>query len=122
MFTLPKTTYTFSQSSRGEGSDNEDVTIEFDTHGAHLDDLLEKFERFLKASGFCLDGMTIEAVNIDEDDHSHCNHGYDEDEHIEYNSSFNQPPSEPFSFPSNPYAYGASDVQMSFNFDEIKPK
>lgn len=117
MFKLPTTTYTFSQSTRAEGGENEDVTIEFDIHGAHLDELLEKFERFLKASGFCLDGMTIEAVHIDEDDHSHCDHGYDEDEHIEYNSSFNQPPS--------PY----TTTQMTFNFDgiddgfvKIKPK
>lgn len=111
MFKMPKTTYTFSQSTRTEGGESEDVTIEFDSQAAHLDELCEKFERFLKACGYCLDGMTIEAVHIDEDDHSHCNHGYDEDEHIEYNSSFNQP----FSFPSQPYA----NTQMSFNFDEL---
>lgn len=73
MYTLPKTTYSFSQSCREDGK-GEDVTIEFDTNEPYLDDILEKFERFLRASGFYLDGMTIEAVKIDEDDHSHCNH------------------------------------------------
>lgn len=107
MFEMPKTTYMFSACTRTrEGRETEDVTIEWDTQEATLDELCERFERFLKASGFCLDGLEIQAVPVDEDDHSNCNH---DDE-------------EPISFSVNPYTINYSipgcDTKITLDTDK----
>lgn len=101
MMKMPRDTYTFSHSTRGnDPGNNEDLTMEFEGQEIYLDELLEKFQRFLVSCGYCLDGMEIQAVPVDEDDHSHCNH----DEQS-----------------NNPYKLG----QVTYSFDGLqdnKPK
>ena len=117
MFEMPKTTYMFSACTRTrEGRETEDVTIEWDTQEATLDELCERFERFLKASGFCLDGLEIQAVPVDEDDHSNCNHDEEEwtDPFIDDEA--------PLSFSVNPYTINYSipgcDTKITLDTDK----
>ena len=59
-----------------------DDKVEFTVSGqATLDDMCEAFERFLKATGYCIDGYTVELVETDEDNHTHCEHDHDHFEH-----------------------------------------
>lgn len=64
---------------------NDGEKVEFTINGqATIDDMCEAFERFLKATGYCIDGMTVELVETYEDDHSHCDHAHNEHEHTQF--------------------------------------
>jgi len=118
MMKMPRETYTFSYSTRGnDPGNNEDFTMEFEAQEVYLDELLEKFQRFLSACGYCLNGMEIQAVRIDEDDHSHCNHD-DEYDPDATPSTLPEPPRWALDTSNNSYNLG----EVTFGFDGLHKK
>lgn len=115
-------------------SDSSDVEMTLPGDSS-VDDLCETFERFLKASGFMIDGMTVELREIDEDDHSNCGHDYHEEDNVVFpfadndtqNGEFEPQGGADYTYtwgPNQDYhlLHGTYDVKFTLEDDENKPK
>ena len=106
--------YTFTN----EYKSGEKVTMEI-RGDSTLDDLCETFERFLKASGFNIEGMTVEMVPQEE--HDCCNHATEDADLVEpHRTSIDDATPEEWNAVNRKYTFNQPYAGWDVKFSEKK--